>query len=91
MDTFLKKYKEKQRSTIGRIDKNGDPIEFRLTFEQFSSLWKDAGLVPGYPYVISRKNDIGHYEIGNVFIQHNIQNITDSHGLNSNLDKKINE
>jgi hypothetical protein len=85
------KYFSKISSTKGRIDKNGMPIEMKLTFEEWTALWTEFGKDPGYPYVLSRINDLGHYETGNVFIQHVIGNATDSHGLESSLDKLINE
>jgi len=86
-----RKYTSKKASTKGRIDKNGTPIEMRLTYEEWRRLWQDFGHMPGQPYVLSRTNDVGHYEIGNVFIQHVIGNATDSHGLESALDKRITE
>jgi hypothetical protein len=86
-----RKYLSKISSTRGRVDKNGMAIEMRLTYEEYRGLWQDFGVMPGQPYVLSRINDIGHYEIGNVFIQHVVGNATDSHGLESGLDKRINE
>jgi len=85
-----RKYISKIASTRGRVDKNGQPIEMRISYEEWCQLWNDFGVLPGAPYVLSRKDDIGHYEIGNVFIQHNIQNAIDSHGLTSELDRRIN-
>ena len=86
---YFKRYKSKIASNQGRLDKLGNPIEFKLSFEQYCELWQSFGRNPGYPYVISRINDIGHYEIGNVFIQHTIGNLCDAHGLESDLDKRI--
>jgi len=86
---LLKKYKAKIASTRGRFDKLGNPIEFKLTFEQYVKLWEDFGRPPGMPYVISRKNDIGHYEIGNVYIQHNINNLTETFAKDFDTDQRI--
>ncbi len=52
---FETKYKSKIASTRGRLDKDGNPIEVRLTLEEFTMLYKDAGVLPIAPYVISRK------------------------------------
>jgi hypothetical protein len=75
---LYKKYIEKVKSTVGRTDKNGMLIEMKLTYEEWCNLWNDFGKLPGQPYVLSRRNDVGHYELGNVFIQHNLKNITDA-------------
>jgi hypothetical protein len=75
---LLKKYNAKRSSTRARKDKAGNIIEFRLTFEQWCQLWADAGVRPAYPYVLSRKDDIGHYSIDNVYVSHNLYNVTES-------------
>lgn len=71
---FESKYQSKISSTRGRIDKQGNKIEMRLSLEEFKKLYLDAGVLPVQPYVISRINDLGHYEVGNVFINTNAQN-----------------
>ena len=86
---FMKKYKAKISSTKKRIDKNANPIEFRLSFEEYVSLYLDKGVVPSRQYVLARNGDIGHYEIGNVSVIHLIENSCESVGKTSNLDKKI--
>jgi hypothetical protein len=85
------KYKQKISSTRGRIDKNGDSIEMLLTYEEWKQLWTDFGRLPGYPYVVSRKDDIGHYEINNVFIQHCMENSTQAAGRDTDVDRLINK
>ena len=85
------KYKQKISSTRGRIDKNGDSIEMLLTYEEWKHLWTDFGRLPGYPYVVSRKDDIGHYEINNVFIQHCMENSTQAAGRDTDVDRLINK
>lgn len=88
---FKKKYLSKVASTKGRTDKLGNPIEFLLTLEEYTQLYKDIGVLPSRSYVLSRKDDLGNYEIGNVFVQHLLNNLCDAVGKVSELDKKINE
>ena len=54
-------------------------IEFNLTFKQWWDIWQQSGKWEQRgcrkgQYVMSRKNDIGPYEVGNVFIQTCSQN-----------------
>lgn len=55
----------------------------KLTFEEWfeiwvsSGHWMDRGVHKGQ-YVMSRKNDLGSYEVGNVFIQRTEQNLSDA-------------
>jgi len=86
---FMKKYNAKISSTKKRIDKNANPIEFRLSFEEYVSLYLDKGVLPSRQYVLARHEDIGHYEIGNVSVIHHVENLCDAHGKTSDLDKKI--
>jgi hypothetical protein len=88
---LLEKYKSKISSTKGRTDINGNPIEMRLSFDQWCELWEEAGVLPSRDYVISRNNDTGHYEIGNVYIQHNLHNLTQALTDNSDIEYKITE
>ena len=49
-------------------------IEFNLTFEEWWDIWQQSGKWEQRgcrkgQYVMSRKNDVGPYAIGNVFIQ----------------------
>lgn len=87
--TLLKKYKAKKASTKGRIDGHGKPIEFRLSFDEWCELWTTAGRLPNRDWVISRHNDLGHYEVGNVFIQHNLHNVRDGANKVSTMDRQI--
>jgi len=90
LKTFLlDRYKGKISSTKGRIDKNGNPIEMRLTFDEWCDIWMSSGRLPSTEYVLSRYDDIGHYEVGNVFVQHNKSNVCDAMGLSTEYDKKI--
>lgn len=89
-EEFLqKKFMAKMRSTKGRLDKNKEPIEFKLTFEHWCSLWIEAGVMPAYPYVLSRNEDIGHYELGNVYVSHNVINVTEAMADQSDMNWKI--
>lgn len=88
---LIEKYKSKIASTRGRVDANGNAIEMRLTENQWCQLWEEAEVFPNRNYVISRKNDAGHYEIGNVYIQHNLHNLTEALTDNSELEYKITE
>ena len=57
-------------------------IPFNFTFDEWlkfwinSGHWEERGNKKGQ-YVMSRKNDIGPYEIGNVYIQLSEQNLKD--------------
>lgn len=81
--SYLKKYQDQRSAATKRVDKNGDPIQFKLTFDEWLDIWiesghiQDRGIRPGQ-YVMSRYNDIGHYEVGNVFIQLSVNNLTDA-------------
>lgn len=87
---LLKSYKAKIASTRGRQDCDGMPIEMKLTFEQWCQLWDDHGTLPGLPWVVSRHNDRGHYEINNVSIVHNMTNIMQTFSTKqTDIDAKI--
>lgn len=78
------KFRNQRQSTTRRIDKLGKPIIFKLTFEEWLDLWIQSGHLDkmgrsGGCYVMSRKNDLGNYEIGNVFIQSVEQNLSEGH------------
>lgn len=88
---LVEKYRLKIASTRGRVDVNGNAIEMRLTEDQWCQLWSEAKVFPSRNYVISRKNDTGHYEIGNVYIQHNLHNVTEALTDNSELEYRITE
>lgn len=66
--------------TKNKLDRNGHPVEFKLTFEQWCKVWSDSGKFDQRgcrrgQYVMSRRNDLGHYEEGNVFIQLHSENV----------------
>lgn len=86
---LFKKYKAKKAVTIGRKDKLGNPIEFRMTFEQWCELWNAADKNPEWPWCVCRNKDIGHYEVGNVRIDHTLRNLTESMTTNSDYEQRI--
>lgn len=66
-----------------RLDALGNPIEMHLTYEEWAQIWKDSGHWGEWgnrkgQYCMSRYNDIGHYEIGNVFIQLHSENTAEA-------------
>lgn len=72
-------YKRKRHNSKGRVDVNGDPIEFLLTFEEWHKVWKDSGHFGEWgrtsgSYCLSRYDDVGNYEVGNVFVQLHSEN-----------------
>lgn len=59
-------------------------IPFNLTFDEWFKIWTDSGFYAlrgrgRGKYVMSRKNDEGGYESGNVFIQLNGDNVSQAH------------
>jgi len=78
-DFLYSKYRTHPPGPTGRVDKLGNIIEFRLTFEEWCSIWEESGKRPAYPWVLSRRNDIGHYEMGNVYVQHTSHNAMEVH------------
>ena len=82
-------YLRKQGEHLTRKDKNGDPIEFRLTLDQYNLLLEQAGITVDDigarlgKYCLCRNDDIGHYEMGNCSFRLFDENITEgalSHG-----------
>ena len=60
-------------------------VEFKLTFEEWYDIWLSSGHweqrgIGKDKYCMSRYNDTGAYEIGNVFIQTNSNNGKDQLG-----------
>lgn len=77
------KYQNKVKLTKGRKDRTGLEIEMRLTFDQWLDIWLASGklLQMGRrkgQYCMARKDDLGHYEVGNVFIQLTSENARDA-------------
>lgn len=85
------KWCSKRASTRGRKDKNGVLIEFKLSFEDYYKLYNDYGQYPSLNYVLCRKDDLGHYEVGNVYVDYFMNNLTSAYGKTTELDNKINK
>jgi hypothetical protein len=100
-------YKEKfliQRSnSYKRLDHAGNPIKFRISFEDWARIWKESGhwdqratRIGGY--VMTRYNDLGNYELGNVEIKLHTMNVSEGsqgrrsseNGHHHNLGKPLN-
>lgn len=67
----------------GKWDRTGHKVEFKLTFVQWMRIWTKSGHLEERgrgkgKYCMSRKDDLGNYEVGNVFIQTFAQNIRDT-------------
>ena len=82
MDYDLAKlrYSQQKAQAKNRLDKNGDPILWKLSFEEWCDIWIQSGKWDqrgrgGNNYCMSRCNDIGHYEVSNVIIITNSQNV----------------
>lgn len=83
MNLTRRKYNQQRLVSYRRVDAAGKPIEFKLTFEEWVQIWIDSGHAAKMgrgkgKYCMSRLNDLGNYEIGNVFIQDHFQNLLDS-------------
>ena len=83
MDMRKRRYKNIKHGCKTRVDAAGNPIEFRLTEDEWWDIWQASGKYELYgnrkgQYCMSRYNDIGHYEVGNVFIQLHSENIRQS-------------
>lgn len=82
MDLELAKLRwhQQKAQAKNRKDKNGDPIVWKLSFDEWLKIWTDSGhweqrgVGPG-KYCMSRINDIGNYEVGNVEIKTMSENV----------------
>ena len=82
MDLELAKFRwhQQKAQAKNRKDKNGDPIVWKLSFDEWITIWLDSGhweqrgVGPG-KYCMSRINDIGNYEVGNVKIKTMSENV----------------
>ena len=87
-------YYTQKSATTRRVDASGNPIEFRLTFEEWLQIWLESGHLHERgnkkgQYCMSRKDDLGHYEVGNVFIQLTSQNSQEAIVRKENKDKRL--
>jgi hypothetical protein len=88
-----RKYKVKTKHS--RIDKMGNPIHMKLSFDEWLEIWISSGHLHEMgcgrsQYCLSRINDIGHYEKENVFVNLVINNSIEIDYEMTELDKKIN-
>ncbi len=79
-----------------RTDRNGNLIEFRLSFEQWCAIWHASGKFDmrgrrNSCYCMARHNDIGHYEVGNVSIITQGENHSQAHKGKRNHNAKFTE
>lgn len=86
------KWHEHKHSTKGRTDKNGNEIEFRLTFDEWLGIWLESGHINERgrrkgQYVMSRINDLGHYEVGNVEIKTCTENLSEGNSGRKHTDE----
>lgn len=89
MDTETKMWREYTKVSRAllahpRFDRNKNKIEMRMSFNEWKDVWTSSGKydLKGRgtgKYCMSRRYDVGHYEIGNVFIQLFVQNTIDAH------------
>lgn len=82
LDKIKLRYHQQKMNARNRTDVNGNPIEFRLTFEEWFDIWEKSGKwdLRGKSkdsYVMCRYNDIGHYEVGNVYIDKHVDNASE--------------
>lgn len=68
------KYNVKKKTTKGRVDKLGEPIQFLMSFDEWLYVWMHSGQIDNMglkqgQFWMSRPDDLGHYEIGNVEIK----------------------
>ena len=73
---FLKVYKAQKSNARTR------GISFMLTFEQWMAIWTESGKLDqrgrgAQKFCMCRNNDVGPYEIGNVFIGTGRENVRD--------------
>ena len=93
VDYYKRKYKAKASQI--RKDRNGNPILMKLTFEQWYEIWLASGHIhemgPGrLKYVMCRCDDLGHYEVGNVYVNLVLNNSLESCKEITPEDVKIN-
>lgn len=80
METPYRKFSKHKNGVHKKRDKAGQPVKFLLSFEEWMEIWLESGHwhergCHRGQYVMSRYNDLGHYEVGNVFIQRTEDNI----------------
>jgi hypothetical protein len=84
---YTKKKYELQR--IQRVDRNGNPVRMKMSFEEWLDLWEQSGKwhLRGNRkgcYCECRTNDLGDYEVGNVRID-TVSNNSKERNTHSNI------
>lgn len=81
LDLLRRRYEVQAWSCVhnDKRDRNGDEVRMRMDFEEWLWVWIESGHLHerglgANKYCMSRKNDIGHYELGNVRIVTNREN-----------------
>lgn len=77
-----KRYKAHLWHCQEKVDRFGNKVEMRLTFEEWVKVWAESGKWDQRgrkrgQYCMSRINDVGHYELGNVEIKSHHENMLD--------------
>lgn len=76
-------YKAQVKHCKARVDRAGQQIEMKMTFEEWLKVWLDSGKweLRGKHkdcYCMARHNDLGHYEVGNVSIKTTSENAAEA-------------
>jgi hypothetical protein len=76
-------YKQQIYNCKHKVDALGNPVEMRMTLQQFADEWDQSGQwhlrgTKKGQYCMARHNDIGHYEVGNVRIILNSENTSEA-------------
>lgn len=84
MLTDRDKFNNHKCRAVKRKDRAGNQIEFRLTFDEWITWWHNTGHYAERgnkrgQYVMARKNDLGHYELGNIECKTVGENIREGH------------
>jgi hypothetical protein len=69
-------------------------VDFKLTYNEWIDIWLQSGQWDNRgarkgKYCMSRNNDVGPYEVGNVFIQLFEKNYSDAHKGNKKTEQHI--
>ena len=70
----------RHQASRARVDANGLRIEMRMSFEEWLAVWQASGKLHlrgnrRGGFVMARRNDLGHYEVGNVDIIPHEENV----------------
>ena len=49
-----------------------------LSFDEFCFIYNNSNKIPVFPWCLSRVNDLGNYEVGNVFLSTTRRNAVDA-------------